>query len=213
MSTGEMRQNESSICKEPINIESLAAVETWLSKGTEFASAEEAYACFEKANKIIPTVIGHFGLGKAIGKKSRDPAIHEQAIVHFNDALEMLEITTQDGKEELMADIEIQKAFSCSIAGRFDESLESINRALSTYRTLEDKERIGHALCHDGIRLYLKGEKEAALAKFNEAMRENPKDGDTWYNKAIVYRELGKPADANYCLLKAKGYGTSVDVW
>lgn len=196
------------------NVDSVSSIDTLLSRGAEFTSAEEAYACFEKAiDRGGETAVCYFGMGKAIGKGSRDLVDHEKAIEHFDRALELLEAAEQDRKEEFIADIQIQRAFSCAIARRFDDGFESVNLALEVYRASEDKKKIGHALCHEGILLYFSGQKNMALAKFDEALRVNPADGDSWKNKYIIFSEMeGRMADAHYCLMKAMEYGTS-DAW
>lgn len=206
------------------NKENFKSIESWLSKGAEFNSAEETFACFETANKIekdnngTELAISYFGMGKAKGKKSRCYTDHKDAYDHFNKALLLLDAETmeQDTKEELRADIQVQKAFSCAIIEKFDEGFEAIREASATYRALGDMERVGHAICHEGILLYHNGQKEDALAKMDEALTANRKDGDSWYNKYIIYMEMEseeKRNDAYYCLLKAKEYGTSVSDW
>jgi len=93
------------------------------------------------------------------------------------------------------AELICQKAELLLSRGSIDEALETLEELG------EDDSQKHSALRIQGEAAFLKGDYEAALAHFHEALDEHPADVDTLASLGTTYRKLGQNESAlNYCL-------------
>ena len=84
-----------------------------------------------------------------------------------------------------------------------------VEAALREYSPLTTGASAPHAHYGVGRSLAAKGEKEAALAEFDAAVRLFPEFGAAWYAEGMVQRALGRVDEARKALARAKQFGAA----
>ena len=59
----------------------------------------------------------------------------------------------------------------------------------------------------EGTYYLIQGDYEKAIEQYNEAIRLNPQDADTYHNRSVAYRLIGKSVEAERDFAKAKELG------
>ena len=93
-----------------------------------------------------------------------------------------------------------------ALADAFFESGD-VDAAMREYSSLTTGASAPHAHYGVGRSLAAKGEKEAALAEFDTAVRLFPEFGAAWYAQGMVQRGLGRVDEARKALARAKQFG------
>jgi tetratricopeptide (TPR) repeat protein len=84
-----------------------------------------------------------------------------------------------------------------------------VDGAMREYSPLTNGASAPHAHYGVGRSLAAKGEKEAALAQFDTAVRLFPEFGAAWYAEGMVQRGLGRVDEARKALARAKQFGAA----
>ena len=97
----------------------------------------------------------------------------------------------------------IGKGLALDKQGKYDESIQAYKKASSINQTYSV------SMIDKGNSHYNAGEYVAAIRYSDEAIKQDPKDEDAWYNKATALRMLHRDSEAKAAYTKARELGYS----
>jgi tetratricopeptide (TPR) repeat protein len=170
----------------------------WMKQGSDSyhnKSLERARECFDKVIEMNPKYIDAYymrGMSALLDPK-RDP---EESIRYFDKVLEM----NQSDDRALS-----NKGLAFAYLGEIEDAMKFINKALEINPSNAD------AMNNKGVVYYYMNERNQAMKCFDEAILLDTRKeflGDIYFNKAMIYQELGDLAKYNDFLALADEYGT-----
>jgi len=124
---------------------------------------------------------------------------HEESILCFAKAIEKSKEKIALNSRDVSAWIVMGDAFSQQ--GKHNEAIESYMKCIKTNpKKILAWKGLSEAYCE------IKNYDDAVMA-YNEILDIDPLDGNTWYNKGIVLKELGRDKEAETAFIRAKEQG------
>jgi tetratricopeptide (TPR) repeat protein len=93
-----------------------------------------------------------------------------------------------------------QEGYDLVVEGRIDEAVAFVNAILADE---PDNAQVRNIL---GLALYKSGDTEASIEQYREALEDDPKFPEGWFNLGNSYNLLRRTADAESCFVKAVKY-------